>query len=268
MITSDLTGIPVTGKKIQTGKEAENLGKIRKLQKVSEQFEALLVGNMLKAMRETVPEGGLFKRGVEMDIFQGIFDDEISSRVASRHQIGFADLIFKQLSGKLNLGVPIEEILKQANEAKIKAKELQKPMEPNFLPGQAKTGQSIQSIIEKAAKNYDIDPHLIKAVIKHESNGDPMAVSAKGAKGLMQLMDSTANMLGVEDPFNPEENIMGGAKYLKDLLLQFDNDIELALASYNAGPGAVQKYGGIPPFSETRNYVKKVVRTYHSLKSI
>jgi len=268
MISSDLAKIPIVGKEIQNGKEEKNLEKIKKLQKVSEQFEALLVGNMLKAMRETVPEGGLFKRGVEMDIFQGFFDDEISSRVASRHQIGFADLIFKQLSGKLNLGVPIEDILKQANEAKIKARELQKPIGPEFLPKQTGSGKTIQSIIEQAAESYAIDPHLIEAVIKHESNGDPTAVSSKGAKGLMQLMDPTADMLGIDNPFDPEENIMGGAKYLKDLLIQFDNDIELALASYNAGPGNVQKYGGIPPFSETRNYVKKVVQTYQNLKSI
>jgi len=236
--------------------------KLEKLRKVSEQFESILVGNMLKAMRETVPEGGLFDRGIEMDIFEGLFDEEISGRMASRHQLGFADLVFRQLSGKLDLGVPIEDILNQVDKVQEKIKENKIPMHQHL-----KKDDSFIPIIQKAAKQFGIDPLLIEAVIKQESNGNPNAVSSKGAKGLMQLIDSTASMFGIKNSFNPEENVMGGTQYLKKLLNQFDNNIELALASYNAGPGNVRKYGGVPPFEETKNYVEKVLNHYDQLKS-
>jgi soluble lytic murein transglycosylase-like protein len=100
---------------------------------------------------------------------------------------------------------------------------------------------------------------LIKALIRQESAGDPKAISDKGAKGLMQLMDSTAAMLGVTDPFNPSQNIMGGARYLSQLIKRFGGDLVKAIASYNAGPGAVEKYNGIPPYPETRKYVRNVM---------
>jgi Rod binding domain-containing protein len=218
---------------------------------------------MLKAMRETVPEGGLFDRGIEMDIFEGLFDEEISNRMASRHQLGFADLVFRQLSGKLDLGVPIEDILNQVEKVQEKIDEHRIPMHQH-----GDENESFIPLIQKAAKQFNMDPLLIEAVIRQESNGDPHAVSSKGAKGLMQLIDSTASMLGINNSFNPEENVMGGTQYLKELLNQFDNNIELALASYNAGPGNVRKYGGIPPFKETKDYVKNVLNHYDQLKSV
>ncbi len=121
-----------------------------------------------------------------------------------------------------------------------------------------------EKIIESAAKKFELSPELIKAVIHHESGGNPQAESSHGAKGLMQLIDSTSTMMGVVDPFNPIENIMGGAKYLAMLMKKFGGDMEKALASYNAGPGAVEKYGGIPPYPETQNYVQKVLGTFKS----
>lgn len=119
--------------------------------------------------------------------------------------------------------------------------------------------EKYQAEIEAAAKKYNIPEKLITAVMKQESNFNPSAISGAGASGLMQLMPATANFLGVKDRFDPEQNIMGGAKYLRQMLNQFDNNIETALAAYNAGPGNVKKYGGIPPFQETQNYVKKVM---------
>lgn len=117
--------------------------------------------------------------------------------------------------------------------------------------------EDMDSIFEEAAKLFDLPVNLLKAVAKTESGFDANAVSRSGAMGVMQLMPQTAKSLGVTDPFDARQNIMGGAKYLKSTLDQF-GDVTLALAAYNAGPGNVQKYGGVPPFAETQNYVRKV----------
>ncbi|MEW6594473.1 MAG: lytic transglycosylase domain-containing protein [Thermodesulfobacteriota bacterium] len=119
--------------------------------------------------------------------------------------------------------------------------------------------------VRAAASHYDIDPHLIKAVIKIESNFDHLAVSEKGAKGLMQLMPGTAADMNVYNLFDPRENIMGGACYLKQMLGRFNGSLPLALAAYNAGPGAVERFGGIPNFEETQRYVRSVLLYYRKL---
>ena len=103
-----------------------------------------------------------------------------------------------------------------------------------------------------------MDPNLIHAVMQAESAFHPYAVSSAGAEGLMQLMPELSDEIGVSDAFDPRENIMGGARYLKRLLDHHDGNLDLALASYNAGPGNVERYGGVPPFRETRNYVKTI----------
>jgi soluble lytic murein transglycosylase-like protein len=115
-------------------------------------------------------------------------------------------------------------------------------------------------IIREASEKHGVDENLLKAVIATESAGDPAARSPKQAKGLMQLIDSTASDMGVRNVWNPRENIFGGARYLESLLSRFAGNVEKALASYNAGPGAVEKHGGIPPFRETQAYVGRVLR--------
>ena len=116
----------------------------------------------------------------------------------------------------------------------------------------------LDTIFEQASAEYRVPLYLLKAVAKAESGFNTDSVSRSGAMGIMQLMPETAKELGVSDAFDPEENIMGGAEYLAQKLMEYRGDVELALAAYNAGSGNVAKYGGIPPFEETQNYVKKV----------
>ena len=122
--------------------------------------------------------------------------------------------------------------------------------------------EDMDSIFEEASALYQIPSKLLRAVAKAESGFNPKAVSKAGAMGVMQLMPGTARSLGVSDPYNARQNILGGAKYLKQNLNRFGGDVSLALAAYNAGPGSVTKYGGIPPYKETQNYVKKIMADY------
>ncbi len=126
----------------------------------------------------------------------------------------------------------------------------------------------INSSIDSASTKYGIDKDLIRAVMKQESSFNPTAISSSGAQGLMQLMPDTADLLNVRDPFNISQNINGGVQYLKEQLTKFDGNISLALAAYNAGPNSVEKYGGIPPYAETQNYVQKVIEYYNQYKQL
>jgi soluble lytic murein transglycosylase-like protein len=123
---------------------------------------------------------------------------------------------------------------------------------------------SFASLIEQASQRYGVNSGLVNALIKAESNYDPDAVSSAGALGLMQLMPATADSLGVEDPLDPAQNIDGGVKLLRQLLDRYSGNLELALAAYNAGPGAVDEYGGIPPYDETQTYVQRVISNFNS----
>ena len=133
-------------------------------------------------------------------------------------------------------------------------------------PESTKPDQVFDPIIVEAASRHNLDPALVKAVIMAESGFKPKAVSKRGARGLMQLMPKTAKSLGVRDAFDPEHNIHGGAKYLRNLVNRFNGNIKLGLAAYNAGSRNVRKYNGIPPYGATRLYIKKVLKYYREYK--
>jgi len=135
------------------------------------------------------------------------------------------------------------------------------------LPAKAIVKPPYRELIEAAAARYNVDADLITSVIAVESNFDPKALSRKNARGLMQLLPETAARLGVQDIYDPQENIDAGTRYLRELLEKYNNNLALALAAYNAGPDRVEQYGRVPPFTETLSYVRRVKRSYDKSKS-
>jgi Rod binding domain-containing protein len=243
--------------------------------KAARGFESMFIYMMLKEMKKGLNETTLGDEnmtfgsetlGSQMDI---MFADQISQ---TGKGIGIAETIFNQLTGQEmdrnititkhvdleNMPRPIKEQENLIDISKFADRAINSKMP--FSEKINKRLSQFEGIINGAASKFDLPVSLIKSVITAESAGKHNAVSSAGAKGLMQLMDGTASDLGVNDPFNPVENITGGSKYLRQMLDLFSGDLDKALAAYNAGPGNVQKYNGIPPFKETQNYVAKIKR--------
>lgn len=136
------------------------------------------------------------------------------------------------------------------------------PSSQNSLARSGFTQREIDTAIDQAASRHNVDPNLVRALVKVESNFNPNAVSRKGAMGLMQLMPQTARQLNLKNPFDPQQNIDAGVRHLKQLLDNYNGDVRLSLAAYNAGSGAVSRHRGIPRYSETQNYVRRITNLY------
>jgi len=233
----------------------------QKLMEVSKQFESLLTSMMLKSMNQTSGGGMFGENNFGGDIFDSIFQNEIADQMSKGTGLGVADQIYRRLTGEnLSsevLNTKLEPIKKQPK-IEVTSSNVETPLvKPS---NQSLTRLSkYEDIITSASKTYGVDKNIIKSVILAESSAKENAVSTANAKGLMQIIDSTAKYLGINNVWDPKENIMGGAKYLSELLRKYNGNLKFALAGYNAGPGNVDKYNGIPPFTETQTYVKRVI---------
>ncbi|MFH0765770.1 MAG: transglycosylase SLT domain-containing protein [Calditrichota bacterium] len=246
---------------------AANLGKNErsKLEKACREFEALFVAQMLKVMRQTTEsEVGGLSLGAG-NPFQDMFDWELAVRLSERSPLGVAGTLLRQWrehqeSSQINPKSALPS--NSAARPKAPAARTEASDKTQISSTPKAVSQDIDNIIQRAAKRYDLDPNLVRAVIACESGFDAAAVSPKGAKGLMQLIDSTATDLGVNDPFDAEANVFGGTSYLRQLWDRYQGDPKLALAAYNAGPGAVDRFRGVPPYAETTAYVRKVLNAW------
>jgi len=245
-----------------------------KLAMASKQFESMMVGMMLKSMTES--NGGLFGDeegfgGDSMDVF---FQQHLSSMMSNSGNFGIANQIYKAKTGEdLDPAIFMQHpVIKapQRNVEPAKKRSIQvdegAPVEGISPSGSAMARlDKYESIIRDASQEYGVPVKLIKSIILTESAAIETAKSSANAKGLMQLIDPTARAMGVKNSWDPRQNIFGGTKYISMMLDRYDGNLKLALAAYNAGPGNVDKYNGIPPFKETQNYVVRVMGYMNNL---
>ena len=235
------------------------------IRKIAQEFESLFTSTMLRAMRKTVGDNPLIPSGFGEQVYTDMLDEKYSEMISTHGSIGLADMIVKQLE---QLGAGGLSSLQELKNLKNKSWQMDNRFLPQGSPSSDSKGTGDingkvnrwEDLIDQASKEHGVDKNLISAVIAQESAGNPYAVSKAGAKGLMQLMDSTALDMGVTSSFSPQANIYGGVKYLRQMLEKHNGDERLALAAYNAGPAAVEKYSGVPPYIETQNYVDSVLQ--------
>jgi len=247
----------------------------KRLFKAAKDMESLFLFQVLKAMRDAIPKGdeenGLgMGGGLGKDIYTQMFDQELAANMAGVSDKSIAGVIYRSMERAVENRFNSAEgadavdktILPQQRHIQIKYESPPVISQDKIKPSSAsKANQTgFDNLIDKIARKHNLNPDLVKSVVMAESGGDSRAVSPAGAKGLMQLTDTTAAEMGVKDVFNPRENIEGGTKYLRQMIDRF-GDIEKALAAYNAGPARVEKYNGIPPFPETQNYIRTVIDT-------
>lgn len=247
-----------------------------KLAKASKDFESILTSMMLKSM--TKNSEGLLGGGENFggEVFDTLFEQEMASNISDSKSLGIANMIYKRMTGEdlpLKKSVDNKPIINTPKVADVRSdnnnviddspivSEDKKvndstPISPNQKA--MKRLEKYEDIINQASEKYGVDKSIIKSVILTESAAKENAISSCKAKGLMQLMDFTAKDMGVKNVWDPKENIMGGTKYLSQMIDKYNGNLEFALAAYNAGPGNVNKYDGIPPFKETQNYVSRV----------
>lgn len=247
----------------------------QKIAGASKYFESMLTGMMLKSMTSSL-NGFFGEDSYGGDYFDTIFTSELASKISDGGKLGIAEEIYQKVTGD-----KWDDSVLQ-NDEKIKFEELRKQIELKSKPLQVTVNKAstesdaitpsanslnrlkkYDSAINEISKKFDVDKNLIRSIILAESAGKHDAVSSAKAKGLMQLMDGTAKEMGVNNSFDPAQNIQGGTKYFTQLLRKYSGDVPLSLAAYNAGPGNVEKYDGIPPFEETKNYVNRVLGYYN-----
>jgi soluble lytic murein transglycosylase-like protein len=209
----------------------------KKLEQAARDFEALFLQQLLKF---ATPE----QDGMEMENYREHYWQLLSRELSRREPLGIAAQIRKELAASVG------------------------PLRGESRKTTAEVALPLDRLVKQSARKYGLDPRLLEAVMQVESAGNPRAVSRKGALGLMQLMPATARELGVGNPLDPRENLEGGARYLSRLLARYQGDLEMALGAYNAGPGTVDRYGGVPPWPETRAYIEKIKERLRGIKEL